>query len=295
MIGSALVSHLKSRGVGVSSVGRSCKNGIDVDHCWRLGEEIGPPLNNVDTLIHLAARVHIRGRGFSDTYSFNQDNADHALLLAKEAHSRGVKRFVFVSSIGVLGAGSVRPLNEEDQRSPHNAYTLSKSLAEERLRAFSDDSGMELVILRFPAVVGAGVKGNVESLVRAIKMGVPLPFSRISNQRQFITLENLVCGISLVSHHGMAAGEIFHLANPERVSTLDLCNMIADELNIKLRSWPLPAPLLRAAFSGIGRKSLADGLTGDLLVDTSKASRALLWRPQQTLQEALRQVVSCRR
>ncbi|MFC4876716.1 NAD-dependent epimerase/dehydratase family protein [Microbulbifer halophilus] len=294
MIGSALVSHLKSTGVSVSAVGRAPKAGADVDHCWRLGEKMGSPLNDVDTLIHLAAKVHIRGKGFSDTSGFNRDNADYALMLAKEAHSRGVKRFVFASSIGVLGASSVSPLNENHERSPHNAYTLSKSLAEEKLKAFSDTAGLELVILRFPAVIGDGVKGNVDSLIHAVKMQVPLPFSWINNQRQLITLGNLVDGISLASHHSMAAGEIFHLANPERVSTLELCNIIADELGIKLRSWPIPVAFLRAAFWAIGRKSLADGLTEDMLVDISKVSSVLRWRPQQALQEALRQVVSRR-
>jgi len=295
MIGSALVSHLKSAGVSVSTVGRSPKTGADVDHCWKLGEKMGAPLNEVDTLIHLAAKVHIRGRGFSDTSGFNRDNAEYALMLAKEAHSRGVKRFVFASSIGVLGASSVSPLDENRECSPHNAYTLSKSLAEEKLKAFSDASGLQLVILRFPAVIGDGVKGNIDSLIRAVKMQIPLPFSRINNQRQFITLRNLVDGISLASNHGMAAGEIFHLANPERVSTLELCNIIADELGIRLRSWPVPVAFLRAAFFGGGRKSLADALTEDMLVDISKVSSVLRWRPQQALQEALRQVVSRRR
>ncbi|WP_334078976.1 NAD-dependent epimerase/dehydratase family protein [Microbulbifer sp. M83] len=292
MVGRALVSHLKSTGVAVSSVGRHPRRGVVMDHCWNLGEDMGSPLDGVDTVVHLAARVHIRGRGFSDSHSFNQDNVEHTLMLADEAHSRGVKRFVFASSIGVLGGSSESPLTEECQRAPHNAYTQSKSLAEEKLQAFADSSGMELVILRFPAVIGVGAKGNVESLIRAIKMQIPLPFSRINNQRQFITLKNLVDGISLASHHSMAAGETFHLANPERVSTLELCKIIAHELRVPLRSWPVPAKVLRAGFSAVGRKSLADGLTADMLVDTSKVSNVLGWRAEQSLQLGLREVVA---
>ncbi|MFI2810112.1 NAD-dependent epimerase/dehydratase family protein [Microbulbifer zhoushanensis] len=292
MVGSALVSRLRTSGKSVIAVGGTAKTDAEADYYWGLGDRMGGALADVHTVIHLAARVHVRGRGFSDRVGFNRDNAESTLELAKEAHSQGVKRFVFASSIGVLGASSSSAVDESRALSPHNAYTLSKGLAEEKLEAFARSAGMQLIILRFPAVIGPGVKGNVESLIRAIKLRVPLPFSKINNQRQFITLKNLVDGIALASHHGEAAGETFHLANPERVSTLELCEIIAHELGVGLRSWPVPARLLRAGFLAVGRKSLADALTADMLVDTSKVSNMLGWRAEQSLQLGLREVVT---
>ncbi len=294
MVGRALVSNLRASGVPVAAVGRTRKAGMEADHFWELGDQMGPALDGVQTLIHLAARVHIRGAGFSDKEGFDRENAELTLRLAKEAHAYGVRRFVFASSIGVLGSRSERPLGESDARRPHNAYTYSKSLAEEKLEAFSRSSGMQLVILRFPAVVGVGVKGNVDSLLRAVRLQVPLPFSLINNQRQFVTLRNLVDGIVLAAKHDIAAGEIFHLANPERISTLQLCKLIAEELGVKLRCWPLPPAFLNAAFLALGRKSLADGLTGNMLIDTSKISSVLGWEPEQPLQSAIREIISGR-
>lgn len=291
MIGSALVERLRACGINVSAVGGETRGRADIDHFWKLGTSMGGALNGVKILLHLAGRVHVRGAGFSDEDQFFRDNAYSTLELAREAHARGVRRFVFVSSIGVLGANSEVPLVEEAVSYPHNAYTSSKNLAERLLKEFCETNEMEFVILRFPAVIGLGVKGNVSSLVRVVKWRFPLPFSYLNNQRQFITLRNLVEGVLLAATHENAANQTFHLANPERVSTLDLCHLIASELRVDFRSWPLPPILLRGVFTLFGRRSLADGLTADMLVDSSKISKFLGWRASQSIRSAIGEIL----
>lgn len=294
MIGNALVGKLRAVGTEVIAVARRANKYVHVDHYWSLGTPIGPSLIGVDSLVHLAARVHVRGKGFSDRQSFLEDNAYSTLLLAKEAYARGVRRFVFVSSIGVLGARSDIPLDETAKPCPHNAYTSSKCVAERLLTEFSRESGLELVILRFPAVVGAGAKGNVASLAEAVRRKVPLPIGNLVNRRQFVALENLVGAILLTLTQEKAAGELFHVANPECVSTLELCELIAAVLEVKLRVWPMPVGLLRAIFIGGGRRSLAEGLTADLLVDVTKVRQILGWAPEQSLEQALRESILSR-
>lgn len=287
MIGRGLVQELQSLGEDVVEIGGRRSGGRNGTYAWRLGRPLGDTLENVDCVIHLAARVHIRGLGFSDRDSFIRENAKASLMLAREAHVWGVKRFVFASTIGVLGATSEIPLTEEGQHMPHNAYTESKSLAEQWLQEFCDSSGMQLVILRFPAVIGVGVTGNVRSLAKAVKLKLPLPISRLEKQRQFLTLQNLVSAISLAAAHHDAAGHVFHLANPERVSTFKLCQSLAAIQGVELYDWAAPEWILRSGFAALGRRSLAEGLMGSLLIDSSKASRVIGWEPRQALYQAL--------
>ncbi|WP_081847916.1 NAD-dependent epimerase/dehydratase family protein [Microbulbifer sp. HZ11] len=285
-IGRALLNRLNSTGESMSS-SKPTQLGVAVGPHWRLGQPLGGALDRVESLVHLAARVHIRGKGFSDNSGFIKDNADGALALAQEASFYGVKRFVFVSSIGVLGSNSSTPLTESAPYKAHNAYTTSKALAEEKLMDFANSSDMELVILRSPAVLGSGVKGNVASLVGAVKRGIPLPFSRVLNQRQFVAVEDLVSAIDLALSHEGAPGEIFHVANPERVSTRDLCKSVASCIGVKPKLWPIPPGVLRSVSTLVGRKSLGDGLTGDLLISSEKITRLLGWQPRQSLDSAL--------
>lgn len=292
MIGRAVVDRFRFDGFKVKSTSRNPEAGGRIDHYWQLGTPMGDALDGVDAVVHLAGRVHVRGAGFSDEEGFVRENADFTLQLAKEAYGRGVKRFVFISSIGVLGSNLTEPRDEAAEYFPHNAYASSKFRAEQLLQGFAVSSGMELVILRPPAVIGPGIKGNVKSLVEAVKRGIPLPFSRLANQRQFVALGDLVSAISLAVSHEKAAGQLFHVANPERVSTSDLCNFIASELGVVSRLWSVPPNLLRAVFVSIGRRSLADGLTGDMLVNADKISTVLGWQPRQSIRTALGHMIS---
>ena len=197
-----------------------------------------------------------------------------------------------MSSIGVLGSSSIKPLEETAPHRPYNPYTSSKAVAEQLLSTFAKSSGLELVILRPPAVLGAGVKGNIKSLVWAVKLGFPLPFSCLANQRQFVTLQNLLEAIKLTLSHRGAAGQVFHVANSEKVSTSKMCELIAGCLNMKSRQWPLPAILFKALFKILGRPSLGEALTADFLVSSEKISKSLGWRSSQSVYTAVSEVIS---
>ena len=63
---------------------------------WRNG------LKSVNTVVHCAARVHVKDEIASDPLvAFRTVNVSSTLELARQAANMGIKRFVFVSSIGV--------------------------------------------------------------------------------------------------------------------------------------------------------------------------------------------------
>ncbi len=69
---------------------------------------------------------------------------------------------------------------------------MSKAAEESGLTNLAQNSDMSITVIRPPLVYGAGAKGNFKLLTRAVKLGVPLPFSSINNRRAFLAVENLV-------------------------------------------------------------------------------------------------------
>jgi len=61
-------------------------------------------LEGIDTVVHLAARVHIMNDPLSEPLAeFRKVNVEGTAQLAREAAKAGVRRFVFISSIKVNG------------------------------------------------------------------------------------------------------------------------------------------------------------------------------------------------
>ena len=61
--------------------------------------------DGVDAVIHLGARAHVLRETLGDVYAAHRKaNCEVTLALALAALESGVKRFIFVSSIGVNGA-----------------------------------------------------------------------------------------------------------------------------------------------------------------------------------------------
>jgi nucleoside-diphosphate-sugar epimerase len=106
--------------------------------------------------VHLAGVAHNKEGKSSDQSTFERVNVEGATRLARAALEGGVRRFVFVSSIGVLGNRSDHPLTEADTPSPVDLYARSKHKAELQLARLCAGTSMDLVILRPTLVYGPG-------------------------------------------------------------------------------------------------------------------------------------------
>lgn len=249
-------------------------------------------LHGVDVVVHLAARVHVLYESVTDPISeFRHTNVDATVNLARQAAQAGVKRFVFISSIGVLGNYSIRPFQEDNRPMPSNAYSASKQEAERQLMAVSRDTGLEIVIIRPPLVYGPGVKANFYRLMHAVDARKPLPFGLVKNKRDFISVTNMCSLIECCLTHPEAAGQIFLAADGEAVSTPALIRKLAALLGVKPRLIPVPVSLLLLGAMLLRKERFYHSICSSLRIDTSKAQSLLGWVPPQSLDEGLRQTV----
>jgi len=254
----------------------------------------GKALNQVDVVIHLAARVHIMSDSSADPLEeYRKINVAATINLARQAAEAGVKRFIFLSSIKVNGeltpSGDV--FSEISPLLPEDPYGISKMEAEESLRSLCREKGMEFVIIRVPLVYGPGVKANFQKLMlltyKASSYGLPLPLGGIKNKRSMLALGNLIDFLYLAILHPKASNEIFLLCDGSDLSTSELLVKLAISMHQSLFLFPLPDIFLQFIGILMGNKKSILRLTASLRIDASKARNLLAWYPPIKIDDAI--------
>lgn len=257
--------------------------------------QLQPALVGIDTVVHAAARVHFLNDNTSKSVAeFERVNVELTLQLARQAAAAGVRRFVFLSSIGVNGVktevGSA--FSENDQPQPHNPYAHSKLKAELGLRQIAEDTGLEVVIIRPPLVYGPGVRANFAALMRAVQRGWPLPLGAVHNLRSMVAIDNLVDFIITCMTHPQASNQTFLVSDGNDVSSADLVRKLAQMMGVRTRLLSVPEPVLWIAGKVLGNSDVIQRVCGSLRVDISKARRLLDWRPPVSMDEGLSRAVA---
>jgi nucleoside-diphosphate-sugar epimerase len=150
----------------------------------------------IDVVVHLAASASFLGR---KNLLFNA-NVASTINLYEWAVKKGVKRFIFASSIEAMGVrGEPSPATENDLVRPVSSYGESKLQAEKALHEhIKTNNSMELVILRIGNVYGPGGPFIIVPLINAMvtKTKHYRFLSCYGKQKfQFIYIDDLVDGI----------------------------------------------------------------------------------------------------
>lgn len=247
----------------------------------------------VDAIIHLAARVHVMKETARDSlHEFRAVNLLATQALATAAAKSGVRRFVYVSSIKVNGEATTgMPFRESDVPLHQDAYGISKWEAEQSLRTISEETGLEVVIVRPPLVYGAGVGGNFLRLLKLVRSGLPLPFGAIENRRSMIYNRNLAHALVACATHRHAAGKTYLVSDGEDVSTANLVRRLGDLMGKRVRLLPIPTNLMQITARCAGKAAEVERLVGSLQVDASAIRADLGWQRPFSVAEGLEDTV----
>jgi nucleoside-diphosphate-sugar epimerase len=295
-IGRHLQNVLANRGIDYRAAVRA-RPADETAHCCEVGD-IGPntdwqpALAGIDLVVHLAARAHILRETHPDPRAeFMRVNALGTAGLVNAAVANGVRRFVYVSSVGVLGnaSGDV-PLSASSTPHPHSFYAESKLAGE--VAAQSAGSRLEVVVLRPPLAYGPGVRANFMRLLRWIDKGWPLPLACVDNRRSLISVWNLCDFLVHVMSHAAAPGHAWMVSDGEDLSTPDLIRRIAREMGRHARLLPVSPRALRTLGKLTRRQEQVAQLCGSLQVNTDETRNKLGWSPPLQMGPALARTVS---
>jgi nucleoside-diphosphate-sugar epimerase len=249
-----------------------------------------PLLEDVDAVVHLAAHVHRMGKAEQKQEErYRRINLEVTRVLSSACSTFGVKRFIFLSSVKVMGEetpfGEV--WNEFSPCHPHDSYGQSKYDAERVLMEIGQKTGMEVVILRLPLVYGPGIKANMARLFKIVNDGIPLPFGAVKNARSLLYVGNLVDAICRLLEHSMTGCQTYLVSDGEDCSTPELIRRIADALGCPARLFPFPPALLCLAGKLAGHTETVNRLLNSLVIDSSKIRRELHWTPPYSMEQGL--------
>ena len=234
-----------------------------------------------DTILHVAGIAHVStNKRLEDLYY--KVNRDLAIEIAKKAKQQKVKQFIFMSSMIIYGddkrIGEKKIIANDTVPEPKNFYANSKLQAEEGIKQLESEN-FKTVIIRTPMVYGPDCKGNFQKLKKIARLS-PI-FPDIENERSMIYIDNLCKFIKQVID--TEKDGIFYPQNKEYVSTKQIIQVMAENMNKKIHFIKLFNPLLKLMSKKInlinkvfGTKIYAKELSGEfnyIVVDNEESIR----------------------
>ncbi len=260
---------------------------------------------DVDTVLHLASHSpRKQAPGIDPAAGHGPVTAEGTRSLVGEAQRAGVRRFVLLSSVWVMGESSADGLDECSVPAPTSAYGHAKLAAEEAVRSASE---LQSSILRLPSVYGVGGESLVTQMISAVDRGWFPPPPKTSNLRSMIHLEDVVAAVLLLACRSEAIGKTYIATDGERYSTHEIYQKVCAALSRPVPQWATPVAWLRVAASAgdwlarlSGRPVPFDSQAFAKLVApawyrSERIVRELGFSPQHTLHSALPGMVAFHR
>jgi len=151
----------------------------------------------------IAAIFHIAGQSSGEISFENpsydlQSNTESTLLLLKLAKERGIKHFIYASTMSVYGNQNYLPVTEKTEAVPVSFYACGKLASEQYLRIYSQ-LGVQSVALRLFNVYGPGqnltnMKQGMVSiyLAQALNLGTITVKGSMDRFRDFVYIDDVV-------------------------------------------------------------------------------------------------------
>ncbi len=253
----------------------------------------------LDCIIHVAAMF--RDVGSRD--EFERVNVGMTKTLMAAAEAAAVKRFVYISTMGVHGSVPKVPSDETAPFSPQDDYQRTKLKAEKFCRAKGEEGAIEVAIVRPCAIYGPGDLRMLK-MFKMIRSGTFFIAGKFDAYFHPVYIDDLVQGITLAATKPEASGETFVIGAAKYHKLRDYVDTAADVLGVR-RPWlKLPwGPMLALAWMSekvglvfnfnppLYRRRLKF-FKHDRAFDISKARERLGYEPQVDIEEGFRRTIA---
>lgn len=229
--------------------------------------------HKIDTVIHLAGIAHDLSNQYKPE-DYYKVNTEQTKILFDTFVKSNATKFIFLSSIKATVDVASTPVDETIEPNPITDYGKSKLQAEQYLQSINLPTDKRVYIFRPCMIHGPGNKGNLNLLYRFAKTGLPYPFGSFTNQRSFLSIDNLNFIMQCFIEKNISSG-IYHLADDGFLSTRKLYELISTSLNKKPVIWNVPEGLMKLLFSVLGKRAMLTKLTEDMMVSNVKLKKSI--------------------
>ena len=269
-LGKQLIKNLIKEDVNVISLQRSHKQiaatstrYFDLSDLSTLNEDL---LKGIDVIIHAAALVHDTSAEETKHKSLNSDTTSKLFSLSK---SIGVRKFIFVSTVGVYGVSSSSSiLSIGTEINPLTPYAKSKRTSEIELLG-DKSSNIAVSVLRLPLIIGENAPGNYGFLEKISKTKFPLPFGSTDNKRSVISVGVAAQVMAEAAQDINIYNGLQLVCESSPISTKELIVNLRKRHLMSSNLLPIPKVIMKLFLYALGKKKIYEQLYEDLVFTSS--------------------------
>jgi len=245
-------------------------------------DNITNDIKGSDAVFHFAALL---GVDFSDKRPLEtmKINLEGSVNVFKSAIDAGVKKMIYSSSSEVYGEPRELPIKEDSVKGPVSTYGVSKLAAEIYAKAYNQEFGTDIRIVRFFNVYGPGQEPNWVVpifLNKALRNEEIKIFGNGNQTRCFTYVEDIADGVLKVFEKGKL-GEAYNIGNNNPTTILELAELVKEITKSKSEIVKL----------GFGKETrLKEREIEYRIPDISKMT-SLGWKPKVMIREGVKRML----
>jgi UDP-glucose 4-epimerase len=196
---------------------------VDITN-WNILKD-APDWSNIDLVYHLAALTSVveSFRNPRETYEVNVLGTLNILELCR---IHDIKKMVFLSSY-LYGEPEYLPIDEKHPIKPTNPYAMSKYLAEQLCKRYSEDYGLKCVVLKPFNIYGEGQSKHLlfstiltQMVNGRIEIKDPVP------KRDYVYISDLIDAMILSGDYNPESFDIFNVGSGKSYSVKEIVNKL---------------------------------------------------------------------
>ncbi|WP_273276711.1 NAD-dependent epimerase/dehydratase family protein [Maribacter polysiphoniae] len=223
-LGASLLKAFNTLGFSIDTLGRSNDNQIKTD-LVNMATKLD---TSYDLVVHAAGKAHMVPKTPEEEelfYAVNVKGTENLLRSLKVIP----KYFVFISSVAVYGVDHGTDIRESHPLQAQDAYGKSKILAENIVQQWAELNGVKTTLLRLPLLVGENPKGNLKTMINAIRKGYYFNIGQGNIKKSMVLNDDVVNFIPKI----MEQGGTYNLTDGYAPSFKELSDTISNHFATK--------------------------------------------------------------
>ena len=245
-------------------------------------DTISEDIKGCDAVFHFAALLGVENSDKRplDTMKINLEGSVNVF---KSSIDAGVKNMIYSSSSEVYGEPRELPIREDSVKGPVSTYGVSKLAAEIYAKAYNQEFGADIKVVRFFNVYGPGQESNwvVPIFINKALRNEPIRvFGNGTQTRCFTYVEDIADGVMKAFEKGKK-GEAYNIGNNQPTTILELAKLVKGLVGSK-------SEIIKAGF---GKETRLKEREIEYRIPDISKMKALGWEPKMMIKEGIKKIL----